>query len=190
MAMMDAGNHGVLSQFPEAFFFQLIKQTFSGPILINQHVNNLYPHEYLSSVRIMKKAETPLTTREQLMLITAFFGFSKLKLSEVFNVSRQSIHNWYNNSEVANEHYDKIKRLADIVFEIDPKPTQQIFHVYINDIIEGYSKSLFDYILDDNFKKETVLNLSKTLYEMSKKRWKRIDSTPKAKYNLKDLPVT
>jgi hypothetical protein len=121
------------------------------------------------------------------MLISAFFGFSKSKLGIIFNVSRQSIYNWFNNAEVAGEHYDKIKRLADVAFEIDPKPSQQIFHIYANDAMEGYKKSLFDYLCDNDFDHDTIVKLSKTVYEMSKERWKRIDAMPKAQYSQNDL---
>jgi len=118
----------------------------------------------------------------QLMLISAFFGFSKSRLGELFGVIRQSIYNWFDNIEPDNEHYEKIQRLADVVLEVDPAPSQPIFHVYVNSIMEGYSKSFFDYLLEDEFNKDTVVRLSKTIYEMSKERWERIDATPKAKY--------
>ena len=160
--------------------------------LTSASVNTYWPFFYhqnlLSSnnANIAKKINHPITTKEQLLLIFAFFGFSKSKLGEIFGVTRQSIYNWFNGDEVADNHYEKIKRLAGIVSDIEPEPAQQIFHVYANEVMEGYDKSLFNYLLDDDFDRETVLRLSKTVYRMSKERWKRIDAMPKAKYYQND----
>jgi len=189
MAMTNAQNYGVEKIIPEMFLYQMIKQTVSSPRLITTlyheaaHLSLLIRNQQaLKSLPIIKKPNNFITTREQLMLISAFFGFSKSRLGEIFGVTRQSIYNWFDNIEPDNEHYKKIHRLVDVVLEVDPAPSQPIFHVYANSIMEGYSKSLFDYLLDDDFNKDTVVRLSKTIYEMSKERWERIDATPKAKY--------
>jgi transcriptional regulator with XRE-family HTH domain len=184
MAMTNALNYGV-EKIPEIFLYQMIKQTVSSPGFINEaaHLSLLIRNQLaLNSPLPSKKHNDFITTRERLMLISAFFGFSKSRLGEIFGVTRQSIYNWFDNIEPDIEHYEKIQRLADVVLEVDPAPSQSIFHVYLKDIIKGYSKSLFDYLLDDDFNKDTVIRLSKTLYEMSKERWKRIDAIPKAKY--------
>jgi len=149
------------------------------PLPKKPHTSDLLQSKSITSKR---KPPYPTNTQEQLTLITAFFGFSKTMLGEIFGVSRQCIYNWFNNNDINEKYCEKIKGLADIVFDIDPEPSQQIFHVYINDIIEGYDKSLFDYLCDDDFDKNIVLKLSRTLYELSKERWKRIDTIPKAKH--------
>jgi len=182
MAMTNALNYGVEKRIPELFLYQMLKQTVSSPESIHNLLNVWHIKEYLLSAQAKVKPRPPLTTREQLMLISAFFGFSKSKFGEIFGVSRQCIYNWFNDAEPVNEHYEKIKRLADIAFEVDPEPSQQIFHVYANDVMEGYNKSLIGYLLGDDFDKDTVVKLSKTIYEMSKERWKRINSIAKAKY--------
>jgi len=187
MAMTNAIKYGVEKFLSDDYLYQMFNQTVSSPEVItisfiedhlplfiwNQKVLNSLPY---------KKPNNIITTREQLMLISAFFGFSKSKLGKIFGVTRQSIYNWLDNNKSDDEHYEKIQRLADVVLEVDPAPSQPVFHVYVNSIIEGYSKSLLDYLLDSNFNKDTVVGLSKTIYEMSKERWKRIDSTPRAKY--------
>jgi len=188
MAMTNALNYGVEKFIPEIFFYQMIKQTVSSPGLITTlyneaaHLSLLIRNQQALNFLPSKKPNNFITTREQLMLISAFFGFSKSSLGEIFGVTRQSIYNWFDNIEPDNEHYKKIQRMADVVLEVDPAPSQPVFHVYLNDIIEGYSKSLFDYLLEDEFNKDTVVRLSKTIYEMSKERWERIDAIPKAKY--------
>ena len=177
MGMTNASMYRFEGLFPEQFLYQNPKQTVSGPgvVFIPQDFGRFLPTHIKK-----KQPPPPVTTREQLMLISAFFGFSKSKLGEIFGVSRQSIYNWFDNSEVAVEHYEKIKRLADIAFEVDPQPSQQIFHVYANTMMDGYDKSLFDYLRDNDFDKDKVIKLSKTVYEMSRERWKRIDAMPKA----------
>ena len=185
--MTNTISYGLENRIPTLFLYQIVKQTVSSPISFYQLVHNLFTPEQLSSVHVIKKSNNFITPREQLLLISAFFGFSKSKLGEIFGVSRQSIHSWFNNAEVASENYEKIKRLADIVIEVDPNPSQQIFHVYANDVIEGYNKSLFEYILDDDSERESVIKLAKTIYEMSRERWKRISAMPKAKFGTTGL---
>jgi len=189
MAMTNALNYVVEKYISELFLYQMQKQTVSSPAFVN---GLIYLHdlkEHLASVQPREKVAPPITTREQLMLISAFFGFSKSKLGLIFDVSRQAIYDWYNNVEPVQDHYEKIKRLADVAFEVDPKPSQQIFHVYANEVREGYERSLFDYLRDDDFDKDTVVRLSRTLYEMSKERWERIDAMPKAKYGQNDPTI-
>jgi DNA-binding XRE family transcriptional regulator len=171
------------------FFYQFLKQAVSSPGFLTKlydettHSSSHCPNQETSySLQLTKKPNSFITTQEQLMLITAFFGFSKSKLAEIFGVTRQSIYNWFNDDEPVNEHWKKIKRLADVVSEVTIEPSQPIFHIYANEIMEGYAKSLFNYLLDDNFDKETVVRLSKTIYEMSKERWERIDAISRAKY--------
>jgi len=179
MAMTSTLIYGV-KESPEPFLYQKDLQDeniLSYPIYLN-----LQEVQYLPLAYARKKPRYPITAREQLMLIAAFFGFSKLKLGEILGVTRQSIYNWFDDAEPVNEHYEKIKRLADVAFEVDPQPSQPIFHVYADEVIKGYAMSLFDYLLDDGFDKDTVLRLSRTLYEMSKERWERIDAMPKAKH--------
>ena len=178
MAMTNALNYFFNQWFSELYIHYMLEQTISSPKIIH------YPSylRQLESFTPKRKPHYPITTQEQLTLISALFSFSKSKLGDIFGVSRQCIYNWFNNDVPDEKHYEKIKRLTDIAFEIDPEPSQQIFHVYTKDIINGYHKSLFDYLLDDDFNYNTVLKLSKTLYEMSKERWKRIDAMPKAKY--------
>jgi len=179
MAMTNALNYFFNQWFSELYIHHMLEQTISSPQFIH------YPSDprQLESFTLNKKPLYPITTQEQLTLISAFFGFSKSKLGDIFGVSRQCIYNWLNDSDDPDDkHYEKIKRLTDIAFEIDPEPSQRIFHVYENDIIDGYDKSLLDYLRDDDFDKDTVLKLSRTLCEMSKERWKRIDAMPKAKH--------
>ena len=187
--MTNALNYVVEKRISELFLYQMLKQTVSSPTSIHglHYLNDL--KESLVSVRLKEEADYPITTRERLMLISAFFGFSKSKLGLIFDVSRQAIYDWFNDVEPVHEHYEKIKHLADVALEVDPKPSQQIFHVYANEVREGYEKSLFDYLLDDDFDKETVVKLSRTLYEMSKERWERIDAMPKAKYGQNDPTI-
>jgi len=187
--MTNALTYGVEKVIPEILFYQMIKQTVSSPGLIATlynheaaHLSSLIRNQQALNSLPSKKPNNFITTREQLMLISAFFGFSKSRLGDILGVTRQSIYNWFDNSEPVNEHYQKIQRLADVVLEIDPAPSQPIFHVYVYDIMEGYSKSLFDYLLDNDFNKDTVVRLSRTIYEMSKERWERINAIPKAKY--------
>ena len=189
MAMTNALNYVVEKCISELFLYQMQKQTVSSPAFVNglYHLNNL--EEPIASVKLKEKEDYPITTRERLMLISTFFGFSKSKLGAIFDVSRQAVYDWFNNIEPVHEHYVKIKRLADVAFEVDPKPSQQIFHIYANEVREGYEKSLFDYLLDDDFNKDTVVKLSRTLYEMSKERWERIDAMPKAKYGQNDPTI-
>jgi hypothetical protein len=197
MAMTYAQNYGKEKFSSELLFLHMTKQAVSSPGIISYLYDKAVPSylfirnqsnlQFSPTVHVGKKSSSLITTREQLMLISSFFGFSKSKLGEIFGVTRQSVHNWFNNSEIANEHYKKIKRLTDVVCKVDPEPSQQIFHIYINDVINGYDKSLFDYLLDDDFDNGTVIELSKTLYEMSKERWKRIDVMPKAKYGSNEL---
>ena len=192
--MTYAQNFGNEKTLSELLFYQMMKQAVSTPGFINNFYNDTFPSyllfrnqqnfQFLPAVHFINKQNNLITTREQILLISAFFGLSKTKLGEILGVSRQTIYNWYNNNDIAEENNDKIRRLADIANEVDPEPSQQIFHVYANDIIDGYEKSLINYLLDDDFDEYTVVNLSKTIYEMSKERWKRIDSMPKAKYGL------
>ena len=186
MAMTSVLIYGV-EKSPEPFLYQKNLQDEnvpSYPIYLN-----LYETQYLPFAYAKEKPNRLVTTREQLMLISAFFGFSKSKLGEIFGVSRQCIYDWLDGTEPVNDHYRKIKRLADVAFEVDPQPSQPIFHVYANEAREGYDKSLFDYLLDDDFDTDTVVKLSRTLYEMSKERWKRIDAMPKAKYGQNDPTI-
>ena len=186
MEMTNAYPNRKINIIPEFFFYQIQQQTVSSPLCIpNWSGNGLL----LSSFINKKQLDRPVTTQEQLMLISAFFGFSKSKLGEIFGVTRQSIYNWFNNTEPVNEHYTKIKHLSDVAFEIDPEPTQQLFHVYVKDVISGFDKSLFDYLLEENFDHHAVVKLAKTIYEMSKARWKRIDAIPDAKYGSNELSV-
>ena len=189
MAMTYAQNYGNEKYLSELLRYHMMKHAVSSPGFISKYlfIQNWQNLQYLPSVHVKEKPNLLITIREQLMLISAFFGFSKSKLGIIFNVSRQSIYNWFNNAEVAGEHYDKIKRLAAVAFEIDPKPSQQIFHIYANDVMEGYNKSLFDYLCDNDFDYDTVVKLSKTVYEMSRERWKRIDVMSKAQYSQNDL---
>jgi len=193
MAMTNSLNHEAENFFSELLIYQMLNRTISSPRTFFAFQNEavaLYPLfnslQNLSSAYVKKKTSKPITTMEQLMLISAFFGFSKSKLGELLGVTRQSIYNWFNNSEVDSEHSKKIKCLADIAFEVDPKPSQHIFHVYANEVIEGYEKSLFHYLRDDDINKDKVIALSRTIYEMSKERWKRIEAIPKAQYRLSD----
>jgi len=186
MAMTSLYAYGSKNRTSELFFFQLLKQTASS----TWTVPNLQDIWYLQPHLCEEKPSPPLTTREQLMLISSFFGFSKSKLGEIFGVSRQSIYNWFDNANIDTQHYEKISRLAEVAYEVDPKPSQNIFHIYINNIIEGYEKSLFDYILENDFDKNTVVKLSKKIYEMSKERWKRIDVIhAKTKYGQDDPSI-
>jgi len=186
--MTNALNYGAEKIIPEIFLYQMIKQTVSSPEVITSlyheaaHLSPLIRNQQALNSLPYKKPNNFITTREQLMLISAFFGFSKSKLGQIFGVTRQSIYNWLDNNKSDDDHYEKIQRLADVVLEVDPAPSQPLFHVYVNKIMEGYNKCLFDYLLDDEFNKNTVIRLSRTIYEMSKERWERIDSTPKAKY--------
>ena len=196
MAMTNAQNYGNERTLSELLYYQMINRAVSSPGFISYMydqgvpssllIRNQQNSQILPSVHVLIRPDRPVTTREQLMLISAFFGFSKSELGKLFGVARQSIYNWFNNSEVASEHSKKIKCLADIAFEVDPKPTQQIFHVYANEVIKGHYKSLFNYLLDDDIDKDTVIPLSRTIYEMSKERWKRIDAIPKAQSRNKD----
>ena len=186
MAMTSVLIYGV-EKSPEPFLYQKNLQDEiapSYPIYLN-----LQEAQYLPSAYAKKKPERPITSREQLMLISTFFGFPKSKLGEIFGVTRQSIYNWFDGAEPDNEHYKKIKRLADVAFKVEPQPSQPIFHIYTNEVINGYDKSLFDYLLDDDFDKNVVTRLSRTLYKMSKERWKRIDAMPKAKYGQNDQSI-
>jgi hypothetical protein len=136
----------------------------------------------LEIVLVEEKPVRPITSQERLVLISAFFGFSRSNLSEIFGVTRQVLHNWFNGEETEQKHYEKIKLLADIAFEIAPNPSHRISQVYINKIIPGYDKSLLEYLLDDSFNKETVINLSRKIYEMSK-----IDTNSNFTANIKGL---
>ena len=181
--MTNALNYFFNQYLSELYIHYMLEQSISSPKII--HYTSYL--RQLESFTPKRKPLYPITTQEQLTLISVFFGFSKSRLRDIFGVSRQCIYNWfYNTDEPDNNHYEKIKRLADIAYEIDPEPSQQIFHVYENDIIDGYEKSLFDYLRDDDFDKDIVFKLSRTLYEMSKERWKRIDAIPKAKHRQND----
>jgi len=191
MAMTNALCNGTDELFNPFMSLLILKNTVSSPIRLKDlHVkisrSNLPspPGQdiwYIISDPVIAKPKLP-NTKDQLMLISAFFGFPKSKLGEIFHVTRQSIYNWFDNAEISSENYQKIKRLADVVLEVDPEPSQQIFHIYADEVIEGYDKSLFEYLLDDNFDKYAVVELSKTIYALSKERWQRIDAMPKAKY--------
>ena len=197
--MTYALNFGSEKKLSELLLYQMMKQTVSSPGFISYFYDDTVPLHLLirnrqnsqlfPTVFIIEKRNNLITVREQLMLISAFFGFSKTKLAEIFGVTRQSVHNWFDNAEVASEHYEKIKRLAEVVREVDPKPSQQIFHAYANDIIDGYEKSLFEYIVAEDFNKDIIIKLSKTIYEMSIERWKRIDVIPKAKYRPSESSI-
>jgi len=199
MAMTYAQNYGSEKNLSELLLYQFMKQAVSSPGLISNFYGEIVPFRLLirdqqnlqlfPTIYIIKKRNNLITVREQLLLISAFFGFSKTKLAEIFGVTRQSVHNWFDNADVSNEHCEKIKRLADVVREVVPEPSQQIFHAYINDLIDGYNKSLLEYILADDFDKDIVVKLSKTIYEMSIERWKRIDAIPKAKYKPSESTI-
>ena len=197
MAMTNALKYRNEKSFSEDLVYQMARTTFSSPIpsfviyngtiISYQFLQSWQNLQNLSSVNVIKKPNKPITTREQLMLITAFFGFSKSKLGELLGVSRQCIYDWFNNAEAAINNAKKIKVLADIAYEIAPKPSQQIFHIYANEVISGYDKSLVDYLLDDDIEKEKIVALSKTIYEMSIERWKRIKAIPKAQFGQNDI---
>jgi len=205
MEMTNAFNKSVMNYFKNILLYQMLSRNASGYGHISNSSNEtllLYKAEYrkqnaqspltedagvgrnkdLSEYRRDEPPKYPVAIPEQLKLITSFYGFSKSKLGEIFGVTRQSIYNWFNNEEPDFKHYKKIKCLTGIVFNIDPIPSQEIFHVYIYDVIEGYDKSLFNYLLDDVIEKEKIEKLSSILYEMSKERWRRIDAMPKPRY--------
>ena len=192
MAMTNALNSGTDELFNPFMSPLIVKNIVSSPIFLP----NLYVKISRSNIssssgqfiwfiipdRVIEKPKFPNTPRDQLKLISAFFNFPKAKLGDIFGVTRQSIYDWFDNKNISSENYQKIKRLADVVFEVDPEPSQQVFHIYANEVLEGYEKSLFEYLIDDDFDKNKIVELSKTIYGMSKDRWQRIDSTPKAKY--------
>jgi len=205
MEMTNAFNKSVMNYFNNYLLYQMLSRNASGYGHISNSSNEtllLYKAEYgkqnaqfpltedagvglnkdLSKYRRDESSKHPVTVSEQLKLITALYGFSKSELGKIFGVTRQSIYNWYNNDEPDPKHLKKIKCLADMVFNVDPQPSQEIFHVYANETIEGYDKSLFNYLLDDVLEKEKIEKLSSILYEMSKERWRRIDAMPKPRY--------
>ena len=187
--MTNAINYRMERRIPEIFLYQIARQYVSSPIFIHQLVHDLFTPEHLASIHITKKPISVLTPREQLLLISTFFNFPKSKLGKIFDVTRQSIYDWFDNKNISSENYQKIKRLSDVVLEVDPEPSQQIFHIYANEVLEGYDKSLFEYLLDDDFDKNKIVELSKTIYEMSKERWRRIDKIPEAKYGSQNSEV-
>ena len=193
MAMTYSLNYGNEKSLSELFIYQMFNDTVSSPRSLHffiERKNKIYPlikpWQDLSSIHVIKKPIYPITTRDQLMLITAFFGFSKSKLGELLGVSRQCIYDWFNNADITIENSRKIKFLTDIAFEVASKPSQQIFHIYANDVISGYDKSLINYLLNGDTEKEKIVALARTIYEMSIERWKRIEAIPKAQYRKRD----
>jgi transcriptional regulator with XRE-family HTH domain len=165
MGMTNAQIYGSGRAFLEFMLYQMLNQTIPTTSLVFE-----------------QKKTIPILPRDQLLLISAFFGFSNTELSRVCGVSRPTVYAWIDGTEPKRENLNKIKYLAQIAFDIAPEPACPLFHHYSEGPIRGYEKSLVDYLIEDTQDREFILQLAAAIYRMSKERRERIEAIPKAKY--------
>jgi transcriptional regulator with XRE-family HTH domain len=174
MAMTNAQAYGSGKALPEFIFYQMLRQTISTTGLVLEPS----PEPPVSE----QKKTIPILPRDQLLLIIGFFGFSNTEISRICGVSRPTVYAWIDGKEPKTENLNKIKNLAQIAFDIAPEPACPLFHHYSEEPIQGYEKSLVDYLIEDTQDRDFIVRLASTIYQMSKERRERIAAIPKAKY--------
>ena len=86
------------------------------------------------------KEQTPssMSSADQMNLIVHTLGFNKRQLAELFGVSRQTIYDWLNGSNVSDENASRISVLAHLLMEITANTRRPLYHRFTTQpLVEG-----------------------------------------------------
>jgi hypothetical protein len=98
------------------------------------------------------------------------------------NVSRPAVYAWLEGTEPEKEKQKKIKKMAQIAFDIDDNPGYPLFHEFINKPVLNHEKSLIDILSDKKKMAPSFPELVRDIHRLTKERRERMESLPKPEY--------